>query len=412
MNKITQTILLALIAVVSTYADNGINSPYSRYGIGILANQSLSINRQMGGLGYGLRSSKYINIVNPASFSEADTLTMLFEAGVSLQNVNFKEGDKRINAKNASLEYLAMQFRIRKGLGMSIGFLPYSRVGYSFSKVSNDGAYESSTDSYNGSGGIYQPYIGIAWKPLKNLSVGVTGSYIYGDITHDVTINFVNSTSLRRIYNASIKSYKLDLGIQYITKLAEKHTLTLGAVYSFGHDMDADATITEVNSSSSEERKIDKGFNIPHTFGVGFVYGYKGNWKFGADYTFQNWNKSTFFGNGDGQNRSKVSLGAEYTPTKLSNNILKMIEYRAGAFYSQPYARINDKKGCNEYGVSAGISLPFYNNNNRYSHATLHISGEFARLKPDSPGMITENHLRINIGITFNESWFMKMKVR
>jgi ferredoxin len=187
----------------------------------------------MGGLGYGLRSSKYINIVNPASFSEADTLTMLFEAGVSLQNVNFKEGDKRINAKNASLEYLAMQFRIRKGLGMSIGFLPYSRVGYSFSKVSNDGAYESSTDSYNGSGGIYQPYIGIAWKPLKNLSVGVTGSYIYGDITHDVTINFVNSTSLRRIYNASIKSYKLDLGIQYITKLAEKHTLTLGAVYSF-----------------------------------------------------------------------------------------------------------------------------------------------------------------------------------
>lgn len=412
MNKITQTILLALVAVAGAYADNGINSPYSRYGIGILANQSLGINRQMGGLGYGLRSNKYINIVNPASFSEADTLTMLFEAGVSLQNVNFKEGDKRINAKNASLEYLAMQFRIRKNLGMSIGFLPYSRVGYSFSKISNDGAYESSTDSYNGSGGIYQPYIGIAWKPLKNLSVGVTGSYIYGDITHDVTINFANSTSLRRTYNASIKSYKLDLGVQYIKKLAERHTLTLGAVYSFGHDMDADATITEANISSTEEKKIDNGFSIPHTFGVGFVYGYKGNWKFGADYTFQNWSESTFFGNGNGQNRSKVSLGAEYTPTKLSNNILKMIEYRAGAFYSQPYARINGKKGCNEYGVSAGISLPFYNNNNKYSHATLHISGEFARMKPDSPGMITENHLRINVGITFNESWFMKMKVR
>lgn len=412
MNKITQTILLALVAVAGAYADNGINSPYSRYGIGILANQSLGINRQMGGLGYGLRSNKYINIVNPASFSEADTLTMLFEAGVSLQNVNFKEGDKKINAKNASLEYLAMQFRIRKNLGMSIGFLPYSRVGYSFSKISNDGAYESSTDSYNGSGGIYQPYIGIAWKPLKNLSVGVTGSYIYGDITHDVTINFANSTSLRRTYNASIKSYKLDLGVQYIKKLAERHTLTLGAVYSFGHDMDADATITEANISSTEEKKIDNGFSIPHTFGVGFVYGYKGNWKFGADYTFQNWSESTFFGNGNGQNRSKVSLGAEYTPTKLSNNILKMIEYRAGAFYSQPYARINGKKGCNEYGVSAGISLPFYNNNNRYSHATLHISGEFARMKPDSPGMITENHLRINVGITFNESWFMKMKVK
>ena len=184
MNKIKLTILLALTAIIGAYADNGINSPYSRYGVGILANQSLGINRQMGGLGYGLRSHKYINIVNPASFSEADTLTMLFEAGASLQNVNFKEGDKRINAKNASLEYIAMQFRIRKNLGMSIGFLPYSRVGYSFSKVSNEGSYESSTDSYNGSGGIYQPYVGIAWRPLKSLSIGLTGSYIYGDITH------------------------------------------------------------------------------------------------------------------------------------------------------------------------------------------------------------------------------------
>lgn len=412
MNKIKLTILLALTAIIGAYADNGINSPYSRYGVGILANQSLGINRQMGGLGYGLRSHKYINIVNPASFSEADTLTMLFEAGASLQNANFKEGDKRINAKNASLEYIAMQFRIRKNLGMSIGFLPYSRVGYSFSKVSNEGSYESSTDSYNGSGGIYQPYVGIAWRPLKSLSIGLTGSYIYGDITHDVAISFANSTSLRRIYNASINSYKIDLGVQYIMQLAEKQSVTFGAVYSFGHNMNADATITEINSSSSKEKTVDSGFSIPHTFGAGFVYNYKNKWKFGADYTFQDWKSSTFFGNGEGLGRSKVSIGAEYSPTRLSNNILKMIEYRAGAYYSQPYAKINDRTGCNEYGVSAGISLPFYNNNNRYSHATLHISGEFARMKPESPSMITENYLRINVGITFNESWFMKMKVR
>ena len=89
-----------------------------------------------------------------------------------------------------------------------------------------------------------------------------------------------------------------------------------------------------------------------------------------------------------------------------------MIEYRAGAYYAQPYTKIKGENGCDEYGVSAGISLPFYNSNNRYSHATLHISGEFAHLEPKTAGMIAENYLRINIGITFNESWFMKMKVR
>lgn len=412
MIKRTLTILLAIFAVIVANADNGINSPYSRYGIGILSNQSLGINRQMGGLGYGLRSHKYINIVNPASFSEADTLTMLFEAGVSLQNINFKEGDKRINAKNGSLEYIAAQFRIRKNLGMSLGFLPYSRVGYSFSIASREGTNETSIDTYTGSGGIYQPYIGIAWRPLPNFSVGLTGSYIYGDITHEVGINFVNSTDLRKVYSASVKSYKLDLGVQYTKGFGQNHKVTAGAVYSFGHDMSAEATVTEENASTSVEKEIADGFKIPHTFGLGFFYSYKNKWKFGADYTYQNWSSSTFFGDEKGMNRSKVSLGMEYSPTKLSNNIFKMIEYRAGAYYAQPYTKIKGENGCDEYGVSAGISLPFYNSNNRYSHATLHISGEFAHLEPKTAGMIAENYLRINIGITFNESWFMKMKVR
>ena len=89
-----------------------------------------------------------------------------------------------------------------------------------------------------------------------------------------------------------------------------------------------------------------------------------------------------------------------------------MMSYRAGLYYAQPYTKINGMEGCDEYGVSAGVSIPLYNNNNNYSHGTLHISGQFIHLEPRSAGMITENYLRINIGITFNESWFMKLRVR
>jgi hypothetical protein len=116
MNKKIFALLMVMFSAIGAWADNGINSPYSRYGVGILSDQSLGINRQMGGLGYALRTHRFVNIQNPASFSEADTLTMLFEAGFSLQNVNFKEGSRRINAKNASFDYLAIQFRLCKGL--------------------------------------------------------------------------------------------------------------------------------------------------------------------------------------------------------------------------------------------------------------------------------------------------------
>ncbi len=412
LNKKIATILLAIFTIASAYADNGINSPYSRYGVGLLSNQSLGINRQMGGLGYGLRSHSYINILNPASFAQADTLTMLFETGFSLQNVNFKEGNKQINAKNASFDYIAIQFRVCKNLGLSAGFLPYSNVGYSFSNSSNEGQNESSINSYNGSGGIYQPYIGLGWKPFNWLSVGAMGSYIYGDITHEVGINFNNSTDRSRIYNLSMRSYKLDFGLQLSTKIGKKHDVVFGATYSLGHDLNADAKITETTSSSTSTKNIKEGFKLPHTYGVGFVYGYNDKLKVGADYTFQQWSSSTFFGTDRGVDRSKISVGAEYSPNVLSKNLFKMMSYRAGAYYAQPYTEVNGKKGCEEFGVSAGISLPFYNRNNKTSHATLHISGEYVRMEPRSSGMIAENCLRINIGITFNESWFMKLKVR
>lgn len=405
--------MIIVFSVIGVYADNGINSPYSRYGVGILADQGMGISRQMSGLGYALRSHRFINIQNPASFSEADTLTMLFEAGFSMQNVNFKEGNKRINARNASFDYVAIQFRLCKNLGMSAGFLPYSNVGYAFSSSSQDkdDALNKHTDTYSGTGGLYQPYIGLGWRPMPWLAAGVMGSYIYGDITHQVVYEFPNSTSRSTIYNASIKSYKVDFGLQFIAKMANKHELTLGATYSLGHRLNADVTL---NNS-----EIPDGFSLPHTFGAGLAYKYDERLTVGADYTFQNWSTSTFFDKTDnnesiglGTNRSKISLGAEYSPNRISKNLFKMMSYRAGVHYAQPYTKINGKEGCDEYGVSAGISIPFYNSNNSYSHGTLHISGQFVHLAPRSAGLITENYLRINIGITFNESWFMKLRVR
>ena len=125
-------ILLTILTSIFVQAENGINSPYSRFGLGTLSDQNLGVNRQMGGLGYALRDKSYINLLNPAAVSSADSTTMIFEGGFSFQNGNFKEGATKINAKNASFDYLAMSFRLKKNLGIAFGILPYSNVGYSF----------------------------------------------------------------------------------------------------------------------------------------------------------------------------------------------------------------------------------------------------------------------------------------
>ncbi len=412
INKRLLILIISIIALFgSAHADNGINSPYSRYGLGILSDQNLGVNRQLGGLGYALSSHNYINLLNPASFAKADTITMLFEGGFSLQNVNFKEGNVQKNAKNASFDYLAMQFRAFKNVGISLGCLPYSNVGYSFATKSKESGKET-TSNYNGEGGIYQPYIGIGWSPVKNLSIGAMASYIYGDITHTIYNNFSESaiTDMQRAYNVKVRSYKLDFGAQYSFNTGKKHNFTLGAVYSLGHDLNAEAMeITTI--TTSDTTKIDGAFKLPHTIGAGILYNYNNKWKFGVDYTYQKWGAVDFFDYDKGADRSKISAGIEYSPgNMLSRNIFKKMQYRMGAYYAQPYTEIEGQKGCKEYGVSAGFSFPIINHINNRS--MVHVSGQVVRVEPQSPGMIAETCLRLNIGITFNENWFMQLKLR
>ncbi len=396
------TILITVVAV----ADNGINSPYSRHGLGILADQNLGVNRQMGGLGYSLRSNNYINLLNPASFSAADSITMLLETGFSIQNVNIAEGNVKKNFKNASFDYIAMQFRVVKGVGISLGYLPYSNVGYSFSKKGSETNIESTTH-FNGDGGIYQPFIGIGWAPSNNFSVGFMASYIYGNITHSSSQDFSDATINDNTQTTQIdlRSYKLDFGAQYSFKFQDKHNVRVGLTYSLGHDLNA-----KIKETRPSKNIVYGSYKLPHTFGFGVLYDYNSNWKFGADYTYQKWSSSSFLGYDKGVDRSKISLGAEYSANEYSRNILKRMNYRMGLFYSQPYCEVNNNEGCEELGASLGFSVPIINKTNNRS--TLHISGQVIRMRPKTAGLIEETYLRLNVGITFNESWFMKMKLR
>ena len=160
--------------VICTTAQTSTNSPYTRYGVGELSDQHFGNSKAMGGIAYGLRNGMQINAANPASYSAVDSLTFLFDAGFSLQNTNFKENGVKTNAKNSTFDYLAMQFRLRKGLGFTLGFLPYSNVGYSMSnnkKLYQDqyGTDIYSISSYIGEGGLQQVFAGIGYK----LTVGV-----------------------------------------------------------------------------------------------------------------------------------------------------------------------------------------------------------------------------------------------
>ena len=140
----------AVMIALAAHAQNGINSPYSRYGFGIMAERSLGFNKGMGGVAQGFRNKEQINIANPASYSEVDSLTALFELGLTLQNGNYKMDQLQQNARNTSFDYFAFQFRAAKNLGMTVGIMPMTNINYKFtSESATIVGNENITSAYN-----------------------------------------------------------------------------------------------------------------------------------------------------------------------------------------------------------------------------------------------------------------------
>lgn len=425
------TILIATILGPAT-AQNNTNSPYTRYGFGQLSDQSFGNGKAMGGIGYGLREKSHINVLNPASYTAIDSLTFIMEGGLSLQNANISDGKTNMNLKNSSFDYLAMQFRLSKRFAMSFGFLPFSNVGYNLSSTEAvpdqtaggsthpSGTY-TATHEFSGDGGLHQLYAGIGFKVLKNLSVGVNASYFFGSINHQVATSFNTSDvySVVQQSQTTVRDYKLDFGIQYTQPLGKKQHITFGAVYSLKHRMNSE-TFDYVrkldqsgNVASFNSTEIQGGFDLPHFFGGGLTYVYDDRLTVGFDYTLQKWSEAKYYGTYDNlRDRSKYAFGVEFQPSKTSRNYFGKVRYRAGFYYADPYINVEHEKGmmekgAREFGVSAGFGLPVFN-----SKSILSISGQYIKVTPKIKGLLDEQYIKLNIGLTFNERWFFKWKVQ
>lgn len=429
---ILSSVILGLVAIQAT-AQSGTNSPYSQYGLGVLSDQSQGFNRGMNGLALGMRDGGQVNFLNPASYSAVDSLSMIFDVGLSGQLTNFKEGGKKLNAKNADFEYAVAAFRGFRNVGFSLGIVPFTNIGYNYSATSNVGMSEMvSTETYNGSGGIHQAYIGAGWNFFDGFSIGANISYLWGSYEKNVSITNSDSyvNSVVKTYSADVNSYKIDLGLQWQKEILKGNVMTVGLTYGLGHKLGADAKskITNNNSQTSvstdAEYVASDGLSIPDMFGAGISWTHNDRLVLGLDYSLQKWGgidmPETNSETGEYQlksgllkDRSKVTFGGEWTPSgkwtpnNQSHKFLSRVNYRFGVSYATPYVTVNGNDGPKEYSVSAGFGLPIINSGKR---SVLNISGQWVH--SSAKNMITENTFRINIGLTFNELWFMKMKLK
>ena len=203
-------LLAATITMLAATAQNA-TSPYSKAGYGLLNDNASGIQRQMGGVGYAMQNGRIINTMNPASYSQVDSLTFLWDVGVELNNAWLHEDNpKPANGYNfgGGLDYISSQFRITKHLGGSFGLVPYSSVGYKYS-----GTTEGGTETRTGSGGMTQLYLGAGWEPFKGLSIGANVAYLFGTTTNETQLSNESTSFYRRVMQ--VRDWNVTAGVQY-----------------------------------------------------------------------------------------------------------------------------------------------------------------------------------------------------
>ena len=436
MNKqkrflLTLTLFISLIGAAIAQ-QVGVNSPYGRYGYGLLSNQSIGTSESMGGVSYGIRRGQNINFGNPASYSKADSLNFTIEMGISGQYSNLSDDVGKQSFKNGNFDYLAFQFLALKNLGVSVGVLPFSKVGYDFGRdvITDDVSYR---ESFSGSGGLSQIYGGVAYSPLEYLSVGVNVSYLFGSISHTKELPVLGQTNeafRRQISNTfSVRDMKLDFGAQFTYPINVNESLTLGVVYN--PKIDAKSNIYPVDrlysQSSEKSLKTDtlysQSFVIPEKFGIGLAYK-SSNLLMGIDGSFQRWGGSEYpqfldSMNVDARFNDKYSLnmGVEYVADPVHRNFFKRIRLRGGLSYSNSYINTNvydpsngnnlGASGYKEYGVNVGFGLPFRDVVSQ-KISMVNLGFGYSLMEPDQKYMIKEEMFKVSINININEFWFFK----
>lgn len=419
--------IVALIGCLGNASaqSNDNRSPYSRFGYGTLQPQSTAGARGMGNIGIGLRDGMITTPSNPASYTTVDSLTFIFDAGVSLRGSLLYEGNRSDSRLLGNLDYITMLFPLGRYMAMSAGILPYSSTGYSFGSLatlegSKDGAL--SLRSYSGQGYYNTLYLGVGGKPFGTFSIGTNVGFLFGNTTHERQIVYQNQTAYNNVNkeHLELRGLKLDFGVQYELALdtLSNQSLVLGAVVTPGISLHSEyiQIHQRVGGSgsdtiSSDTTNLKGAYTLPLHLGIGASYRLRNKLMVGADVKLKKWTSANFPDNrAQLQDQWVVNTGVEWQPNYRARSLFSRTKYRFGLQGATSYIDVPSGtlgfSGYYELGASLGMGIPLVDR-----RSVLNLGIEYRHLLPKVSGMVKEHYMGITLGLSFNEGWFKKARV-
>lgn len=409
------------VAAHGLFAQNGTISPYSYFGIGDLRDNGTVENQMMGGISmYG--DSIHLNLTNPAAYSKLKLTA--YTAGLSHTEFRLKDWNEQQNISVTNLDYLAIGFPVANNVGVGFGLMPYSSVGYSLRNETTTGSGANVINVFTGEGGLNRVYASIGFEPIKNLSLGATVNFNFGTLNYEriQSVEDVQFGTLDR-RESRINGYDFNYAANYTPTINDKYTLYASVLVntqgnlvstnserlgSFSLVNGSEIEVIDVNLDATNLRHTE--LKIPTRTTVGLGFGENKKWFLGGEYSFQQFSdfQNAFLGldNITYNDAATYSFGGYFVPDYRSlSSYFKRVTYRAGLRYDVTGMVVNNKE-INNFGITFGLGLPLGN-----SFSNLNLGFELGRRGTTDANLVEESYLKINLGLSLNDRWFIKKKI-
>jgi hypothetical protein len=412
--KIFKTIFI--LVVYSTIIFSQSSSTYTRNGIGDLNYTYSARSLGLAQSGSAMLNDGYVEIINPASWSKL-RLTRI-EFSLVLNGVELSDNSNNAYYSDADFKGFTFAFPIstKYGIGFASGLVPYSRVSYQAVETTNptDPTVSNYTTSYTGEGGLSRLFMGASYRLPFQWILGATLEYYFGRQTYLSEVEFTDPSFSPSAFQTDYRStgFGTTIGVisQNFASLFNSETISnlrIGVSVNLISELDTDTSLT-INPKTVADT-IFSGIakmQIPFRITGGVSLELSKKYNFILDYTYQPWSQYTLGGVTSPNLRDvhRFALGFEHAKRlEPGSTSWEQIKWRFGLSYELTQYIIN-KTDITQFSASAGVSFPLGVGN------SFDLGLEFAMRGTTESNLTKENFYRINIGISFGELWFQRVK--
>jgi len=418
-NRYFLSLFLGLFIIDFTFGQSS-SSTYSSLGVGEFNNGGLTQNQAMGGQGISFGSPFSVNNVNPALSTKNGAFS--FQAAFNYVNMQASTDAGSEEIDGGGLSYVAMSLPlIPRKWTLGLGLNQVSGVDYNLtirSPVVNSNLV--SLNSIQGRGGLSEVYLSTGFQPVKNLSLGLHGSYLFGSTIRTNELDLFTSElipigiSTEYYERLTFSDVTFRGGVHYALPIGNQKNINFGAIYHVFGDIKGKefAKIAELGQAAIPNSPgnvlsddLPGSIFLPDKIGYGVSYEKINKFVVGFEFQQQNFQEYRGFNSSSGnlENSMKMSLGGQFVPNPFSiERMLDRVTFRGGVEYERLPFSLNGTQ-VEDVGINFGASIPVH------TLSLLNLALKVGTRGTIENGLIRENYVKVSFGISINDnSWFYK----